>query len=65
MNLKLTGKIVDPIMGFLRDNENQLGIDEETLYVNLNSKTDKSEAMGLLNHVARLTASLISHPKSC
>ena len=65
MNLKLTGKIVDPITGFLRDNENQLGIDEETLYVNLDSKTDKSKAMGLLNNVARLIASLMSHPKSC
>ena len=65
MNLKLTGKIVDPITGFLRDNENQLGIDEETLYVNLDSKTDKSKAMGLLDRVARLTASLMSHPKSC
>ena len=65
MNLKLTGKIVVPITGFLRDNENQLGIDEETLYVNLDSKTDKSKAMGLLDRVARLTASLMSHPNSC
>jgi len=65
VNLKLTGKIVDPITGFLRDNENQLGIDEETLYVNLDSKIDKSKAMGLLKSVARLIASLMSHPKLC
>ena len=61
MNLKLTGKIVELPIGLFQEYENRLGIDEETPYKNLDSKTYKSKVIGLLNRDRRLTASLMPH----
>ena len=65
VHLKVTITFVEPLTILLCDYENQLGMDEETLYKNLDSKTDKSKLMSSLNPSARLTAFLMLHPKSC